>query len=57
MRAFQERLSNKKHSDFFLKLHNLKEKIDLFNEVFKIEVAPRQRRRTLRTHVSIKDTH
>jgi hypothetical protein len=50
MRAFHERLNNKKHSDFFLKLHNLKEKIDLFNEVFKIEAPPRQRRKTLRAH-------
>lgn len=30
-----EHLNHKKHSDFFMKLHGLKEKIDLFNEVFK----------------------
>ena len=49
--AVRRKQENKKHSDFFMRLHGLKEKIDLFNEVFKIE-APPKKRRTLRSHVS-----
>ncbi len=30
----RQRTNKSKHSDFFMKLHHLKEKIDLFNDVF-----------------------
>lgn len=41
-----ERENKAKHSDFFVKLHHLKEKIDLMNDVhLREEVSPAQTRR------------
>ena len=32
--AIQYRMAKTKHTDFFFKLHELKERIEVFNEVF-----------------------
>ena len=45
--AVELRLGRSKHSDFFFKLHELKERIDVYNEVFRSKKPKYLRRQTI----------
>jgi hypothetical protein len=42
--AIKIRLLKQRHSDFFIKLHQLKEKIEVYNEVFRPDVGIQKRK-------------